>query len=308
MSREAGLPLSAESIRARARNAGLKPERAMREIAINQLHHRLASGSVDWIVKGGEALVARRVSTRATRDLDVRVSGHDLDAAVDALRQAAERDAGDGLIYQVSPPRRDLADLNTGGYDGCTVTVTVVLGVQHFDQFGVDLVVGRELTGSPTCATSPLSLELPELEQASVLLYPSVDHIADKICATHARYGRQQVASSRVKDLYDLCALRGTDDVLAAQLYEAIAAESLARGLPIPTRSEVPTSMRARFEDLSRKEPHPLVPAAFAEAVAVVAAFLDPVLSGQVLDGHWDGDALRWTPFDATVVPSQTEA
>ena len=63
MSREPGLPLNAESLRARAWNAGLKPERVIREIAINQMHHRLATGNVDWIVKGGEALVARRVGT-----------------------------------------------------------------------------------------------------------------------------------------------------------------------------------------------------------------------------------------------------
>ena len=99
MSREPGLPLSAESIRTRARNAGLKPERVIRKVAINQMHHRLGSGNVDLIVKGGEALVARRVSTRATRDLDVRVPGHNLDEAVAVLRQAVERDAGNGLIY-----------------------------------------------------------------------------------------------------------------------------------------------------------------------------------------------------------------
>ncbi len=43
MSREPALPLSAESIRARARNAGLRPERVIREITINQMHHRLAA-------------------------------------------------------------------------------------------------------------------------------------------------------------------------------------------------------------------------------------------------------------------------
>lgn len=294
MSREPGLPLSAESIRTRARNAGLKPERVIREVAINQMHHRLATGATDWIVKGGEALVARRVSTRATRDLDVRVSGHDLDEAVAALRRAVEHDLGDGLIYRLTPPRRDLSGLNTGGYAGCTVTVTVVLGVQHFDQFDIDLVAGREMTGSPTRVTSPLSLDMPELEHASVLLYPSVDHIADKICATHARYGRQEVESSRVKDLYDLCALRGADDVLASQLFEAIAAESLARGLTIPVRAAVPSTMRERFEELSRKEPHPLVPRAFADAVAAVVAFLNPVLSGEVREGSWDPAGLGW--------------
>jgi len=296
MSREPGLPLSADSIRTRARNAGLKPERVIREVTINQMHHRLAAGNVDWIVKGGEALVARRVSTRATRDLDVRVSGHELDAAVDTLRRAVERDLGDGLNYQLSPPRRDLAGLNTGGYAGCTVTVTVMLGVQSFDRFAIDLVAGREMTGSPTRAISPLSLELPELMRASVLLYPSVDHIADKICATHARYGRQEEPSSRVKDLYDLCVLRGAADVLATPLYEAIAAESLARGLPIPTRSAVPTSMRERFEDLSRKEHHPLVPRAFNDAADAVSAFLDPALRGAVRDQAWDPTILTWVP------------
>jgi hypothetical protein len=241
-------------------------------------------------------MVARRVSTRATRDLDVRVRGHDLDAAVEALRQALQRDEGDGLLYQLSPPRRDLADLNTGGYAGCTVTVRVLLGVQRSDRFDIDLVAGRELTGSPSSVASPLSLSLPELTPARVLLYPSVDHIADKICATHARYGRDQVASSRVKDLYDLCALRGADDVLADELYEAIAAESLARGLTLPHRADVPTSMRARFEEISRKEPHPLVPSAFDDAVGAVATFLDPVLNGAVRDGAWDPTSLRWVP------------
>ncbi len=294
MSREPGLPLNAESISTRARNAGLKPERVRREIAINQMHHRLAAAHVNWIVKGGEALVARSVSTRATRDLDVRVSGHDLDAAVDALRQAVELDMDDGLIYRLSPPRRDLATLNTGGYAGCTVTVTVVLGVRPFDRFDIDLVAGRELTGSPTNTASPLSLGLPELSPAHVLLYPSVDHIADKICATHARYGRDQLASSRVKDLYDLCALRGASDVLAAELFEAIAAESLARELPVPKQTAVPTSMQLRFEALSRKEPHPRVPTLFADAVKAVAAFLDPVLSGEVRDGAWDPNSLGW--------------
>jgi len=129
-----------------------------------------------------------------------------------------------------------------------------------------------------------------------VLLYPSVDHIADKICATHALYGRGQVESSRVKDLYDLCALRGADDVLADQLYEAIAAESLARGLTLPNRADVPTSMRLRFEELSRKEPHRLVPRAFEDAVSAVAAFLDPVLNGTTSAGAWDPTSLGWVP------------
>lgn len=156
----------------------------------------------------------------------------------------------------------------------------------------------RELTGSASNATSLLSLELPELSPARVLLYPSVDHIADKICATHARYGRHQRESSRAKDLYDPCVLRGAEDVLTFQLHEALAAESLARNLPIPNRSRVPTSRHSRFEDLSRKETHLLVPTTFAGAVDAVSAFrrfharsdLITAMSEQCASLHSGGD------------------
>lgn len=60
---------------------------------------------------------------------------------------------------------------------------------------------------------------MPELSPASVVRYPPVGHIADKICATHARYGRGQVASSRVNDLYDLCVLRGAEAVAAVSAF-----------------------------------------------------------------------------------------
>lgn len=60
MTREPGMPLVVESIRARARNAGLKPDRVVREVAINQMHHRLAAGNVDWIVKGADGFCVER--------------------------------------------------------------------------------------------------------------------------------------------------------------------------------------------------------------------------------------------------------
>ena len=82
--------------------------------------------------------------------------------------------------------------------------------------------------------------------------------------------------------------------MLADELYEAIAVESLARDLAVPNRADVPTSMRPRFEELSRKEPHPLVPSVFEDAVIAVAAFLDPVLSGDVTVGTWNPSELRW--------------
>jgi len=294
MSRPRQLPLDERSIRDRAKNAGLPAARVVREISLNQLHRRLAFAGVEVLVKGGEALVARRLSTRATRDLDVRTNERDLDRALTSIRHALEADLGDGLLYRIESVVRDVSRQNTGGYAGMQLTLSVSLGVRQFDRFAIDLVVGKELTGTPTAAPSPLSLEMPELDPLTVLLYPSVDHIADKVCATHATYGSGNKPSSRVKDLYDLCVLRGAEDLDAALLYEAIAAESVARGLPVPKRIAVPVSMRARFEQLARREPHRRVPEAFDDAVQAVADFLDPVVGGPVPHGTWDPVTHRW--------------
>lgn len=294
MSKPRQLPLDERSIRDRAKNAGLPAARVVREIALNQLHRRLAFAGVEVLVKGGEALVARRLSTRATRDLDVRTNDRDLDRALTSIRHALETDLGDGLLYRIESVVRDVSPQNTGGYAGMQLTLTVSLGVRRFDRFTMDVVAGKELTGTPTAAPSPLSLEMPELDLSTVLLYPSVDHIADKLCATHATYGSGNEPSSRVKDLYDLCVLRGAEDVDAALLYEAIAAESIARGLPVPERVAVPPSMRARFEQLARREPHRRVPESFDEAVRAVADFLDPVVGGSVPQGTWDPVTHHW--------------
>jgi hypothetical protein len=295
MSKERGLPLNVSSITQRAKNAGLPRGRVVREVAVNQMHHRLAHGGVHWVLKGGEALLARRVSARATRDVDLRVPDTDLDGALAQFRDAITADLGDGLSFNASPPKRELSAASTGGYPGVTVTITVTLGARLFDEFGLDLVVGRPLTGSPVHVAQPLSLDMPELTAATVLVYPTVDHIADKLNATHARYGEQGRPSSRVKDVYDLCALRGADDVHAELLYEAIATESLARHLEVPASVSVPPSMATRYESQVRGEtPNPLVPASFKDALVAIGAFLDPVLSGDVRAGRWDPVSLTW--------------
>lgn len=176
-----------------------------------------------------------------------------------------------------------------------TVKITATIGVKPVDSFAIDIVSGREPTGVPSIAVRALVCEMPELTPATVLVFPTVDHIADKLCATHARYSRKRTASSRPKDLYDLCALRSASDIDAALLHEAVCIESLARGLEIPARVSIPVEMRESFEVLARSEaPHPLVPAGFDQACEAISAFLDPVLGGAVAAGAWDAGALSW--------------
>lgn len=46
----------------------------------------------EWVLKGGTSMLARVPSARATTDIDLFHRHHSLDAAVEALRRAAETD------------------------------------------------------------------------------------------------------------------------------------------------------------------------------------------------------------------------
>ena len=63
------------------------------------------------------------------------------------------------------------------------------------------------------------TLDLPRLPSHPYRLYPVVDQVADKVCATLALYSGRP--SSREKDLVDLVLLAVTQDVGAARLRRA---------------------------------------------------------------------------------------
>jgi Nucleotidyl transferase AbiEii toxin, Type IV TA system len=92
-------------------------------------------------------------------------------------------------------------------------------------------------------------------------VYPLVDHVADKVMAILQRYGETQAPSTRYKDLVDLVAI----------LSEApIEVNSQRTALTLADRSQT-----------------------VDEALAIVRAFLDPVLSGNA-EGVWNPKSGRW--------------
>lgn len=123
-------------------------------------------------------------------------------------------------------------------------------------------------------------------------VFPLVDHVADKVWATLATFGHS--ASSRGKDLYDLCMIRSLGGINGSLLAEALEAERLSRGLAPASAFEAPTTMRAPFERLSKREPNQHVPAQFASANAAAKAFIDPALSGAAVGREWDAANQVW--------------
>lgn len=93
----------------------------------------------------------------------------------------------------------------------------------------MDLVVGVNVTDEPAVAPPTNRLDLPRLPSSNYRLYPIVDQVADKVCATMALYNGRP--SSREKDLVDLVVIAKTQTMQADKLGRSIREEALVRSL-----------------------------------------------------------------------------
>ena len=103
MSDDTPRPLVKRSVLDRAKSAGVNGDTALRDLAFNQLLARIDSCAPGgFMLKGAQALRVRQVSTRTTKDLDMRSSAATVGQAVAALRFALLHDLGDGVIFQIT--------------------------------------------------------------------------------------------------------------------------------------------------------------------------------------------------------------
>lgn len=123
-------------------------------------------------------------------------------------------------------------------------------------------------------------------------LYPVVDQVADKVCATLALYSGRP--SSREKDLVDLVLLAVTQDVGAARLRRALEAEARARSLTLPTAFEIPAAWGARYAKLASRVAACSSHRSIGAAKELMRNFVDPVLDGSAANQSWDCSSLDW--------------
>lgn len=181
-------------------------DRLRRHFAFQRILVRLSADD-NWVLKGGFALEVRLgLDARATKDLDLAML-EDLDGieAHDRLLDALDADAGDGLTFQVSPPRAIASD--DAGNPGWKFTVTSSLGGKVFASLRLDVVArSAEIAGAVgTIEVRPLILA----ERLSSTVMPAVDipqHAAEKFHAMARTYSGDR-PSSRVKDLVDIALL-----------------------------------------------------------------------------------------------------
>lgn len=279
--------------KATAKTTGVDTSAVIRRFVFGRFLARVFHDpSVPWVLKGGTAVLVRVHDARTTKDVDLLHQLGDLNTAVEALTTAAKIDLNDHFRFVIVN-----VETNIGGQPqvaGCRATIDAYVGTMKKDTFGVDLVTGSLMTTAPETVTDHV-LDLRGLEAPPMRLYPVVDHIADKLCATQAMYGADgNLPSSRVRDLVDLVVLARSQDVDGSALIAAVRGEWTHRSLPGTPVFAPPATWERRYPPEARKAPVVADMTAFADAVALVGAFLAPALDGSAAGRRWIASDLTW--------------
>lgn len=140
----------------------------------------------EWVLKGGTSILARVPSTRSTKDIDLYREEFGVERALEDLRRLATIDLGDHFRFEYVGYETSIGADRQPYTDGYRVTFNIFIGVANKGSLHIDLAVGAGMTGLVTSATPATVLELPRLTSNPFRLYPVVDQVADKVCATLA--------------------------------------------------------------------------------------------------------------------------
>lgn len=248
----------------------------------------------EWVLKGGNAVLTRVHNARTTKDVDLLAELGNLDAAITRLRSAIAIDLGDHFLFVLNGTRAAPGGAMQPDIEGYRVSIDAYCGVTRRDRFSVDVVTGGLMTARPDVhARTGL---VPAVPPVSVRLYPVVDHIADKLCATQSTYGTAgNQPSSRVRDLVDLVVFAHTQHVDGTELIEAIAAEWVHRGLPGVPFFTPPTNWHRLYPAEARRVPACADTLTLAAATELVTALLRPAFDRTAAGKRWEPLARSWT-------------
>jgi Nucleotidyl transferase AbiEii toxin, Type IV TA system len=246
-------------------------------------------------LKGGLVLEFRLERARTTKDVDLRVVGPP-DRLLERLQEAARRDLGDFLSFEVVPDDEHPEIQNDGvQYDGLRFRATCRLaGKGYGHPFGVDVAFGDPVLGEPEVVVAEDVLGFIGVPPPKLRVYPVETHVAEKL---HAYTLPRSRPNSRVKDLPDIALLASVQPLEAARLRAALEqtfrfrkTHELPAALPEPIAAwEAPYAAMARTDQLTWPT--------LAAVTTAAKTFLDPVLVGG-LEATWDPVAWAWKPAE----------
>lgn len=246
----------------------------------------------EWVLKGGTGLLARVPSTRSTRDIDLYRSGFAITEALSDLIRLASIDLGDHFRFEYTGHTESISTETQPYTEGYHVKFTILIGAASKGTLQVDLAAGEGMAGEVVTTEPASALHLPRLATHPYRLYPVVDQIADKVCATMTEY--RDRSSSREKDLVDLVVFAATQNIEGTALRLAITTEARRRKLEPFERFAVPSSWGHGYARLAKPVPYCADYANVDSAAALVTKLVDPALSGNADNMVWDHAELAW--------------
>lgn len=291
--------------RVKSRHPPERRQQRLREIAYRRLLARLFEAQPDrWVLKGGAALLLRLDPNRTSNDMDLTyvAEAGEHAVALRALTEAAAYDAGDFFEFEIASGRAFEVDEAHPLERAVSVPVIARIGAAVFAEFSVDLRLPRDdavavdwIEPAPTLTGEPA---VDETAPVATLALPA--QIAEKACALFERHGVDGAASSRARDLADLAMIAMQKDLEGSELQSHTRREERRRLdvgtliAPLPRALQLAPEQiadwRGRWVRATRG-----APIDFEEAHAVVALFLDPVLSRSVEGKRWAATERRWT-------------
>ncbi|OUE11038.1 hypothetical protein CMMCA001_15020 [Clavibacter michiganensis subsp. michiganensis] len=155
-------------------------------------------------------------------------------------------------------------------------------------KIGIDLAVGHMPSAAPERRAPANRLTQLKFRTYDYLLYPLVDQVSDKLCATIQVYGPEGRPSSREKDLVDLAMIASFETVDATELRVAVSQEFLLRSLEPVDHLTVPEHWGAAYRRMAATTPLADHRPRIEDTVELVSSFLDPVLDGTTTEGRLD--------------------
>jgi len=242
-------------------------------------------------LKGGLVLELRLARARTTKDVDLRMTGSP-DGILAKLQEAARRDVGDFMTFEIRPDEDHPAIQNDGmPYARLRFRAECKLAGKLYGQrFGVDVGFGDPMVGEPEVVVSEDHLAFAGIAPPTLRIYPIETHIAEKL---HAYTMPRPRPSSRVKDLPDIALLATAQPIDAKRLRDALEQTFTYRkthALPAVVPAPLP-AWTTPYLAMAREDR--LAWPTLDEVTTAAQAFLDPVLAGGP-DATWEPEAWAW--------------
>lgn len=287
-----------QRVNAAARKSQRNTGRAVEGFYLDRLLCRVFSeDEPSFVLKGGQSQLARRLTSRESRDIDLVGRMSQVDEALEELKRLASKDLHDFIEFSFAGATR--IPVSQEYRTGYTVEFVPILGgVRPLNRINVDLVVDETPPESYELVSPASRLDIDGLITFDYVVQIIEERVADKVCATMQMYGGHP--SSRVKDLVDIVASMLWDEIDASILSERLSREILLRHMGEIDRFRVPDSWKETesevFCSMAKECGFPAELCDVAGAEQAVAAWIAPVLDGTALGLRWDHDKRAWCP------------